>query len=126
MSDAIQLRHIESGPELEDIRALFLEYARSLDFELCFQSFDKELQELPAEYAKPHGRLILCQVDGKPAGCIALKRIEPEICEMKRLYVRPEFRGKQIGKELALAIIEEARKLGYRRMRLDTLPSMKQ
>jgi putative acetyltransferase len=124
MSDAILLRHIESGPELEDIRALFLEYARSLDFELCFQSFDKELQELPAEYAKPHGRLILCQVDGKSAGCIALKRIEPEICEMKRLYVRPGFRGKQIGLKLANHIIDEARRAGYEKMRLDTIAGL--
>src|SRR6185503_2013559 len=124
MNDAIQLRHIESGPELEDIRALFLEYAQSLDFELCFQSFDKELRDLPAEYAKPHGRLILCQFDGRPAGCIALKRIEPGICEMKRLYVRPEFRGKQIGVRLATHIIDEARRAGYEKMRLDTIAGL--
>ena len=124
MSETIQLRHIESGPELEDIRTLFLEYAQSLDFELCFQSFDKELRDLPAEYAMPYGRLILCQMSGKPAGCIALKRLEPQICEMKRLYVRPEFRGKQLGLKLAAHIIEEARRTRYTKMRLDTIAGL--
>ena len=121
MSGDIDLRHIESGPDLEEIRELFLEYARSLNFNLCFQSFDKELQELPGPYASPQGRLVLCKVDGKTAGCIALKRLETGICEIKRLFVRPEFRGQHLGGKLAAHIIGEARAIGYSAMRLDTI-----
>jgi ribosomal protein S18 acetylase RimI-like enzyme len=112
---------IESGPGIEEIRALFLEYARSLNFSLCFQNFDKELRDLPGEYRPPDGRLILCQVEGKAAGCIALKRLEPQVCEMKRLYVRWEFRGHELGRKLVLHLIEEARRAGYTAMRLDTV-----
>jgi len=122
----IELIHVESGPNIGQIRTLFLEYARSLDFSLCFQSFDRELQELPAPYGLPDGRLILCKFDGKPAGCIALKKLEPGICEMKRLYVRPEFRGHQLGLKLATYLIDEARRAGYARMRLDTIPDTMQ
>jgi ribosomal protein S18 acetylase RimI-like enzyme len=117
----MEFLNIESGPEIEEIRGLFLEYAQSLNFSLCFQNFDKELRDLPGDYALPHGRLILCQFDGKAAGCVALKRLEPQVCEMKRLYVRPEFRGHQIGRKLALHLIEEARRAGYTAMRLDTV-----
>jgi putative acetyltransferase len=106
---------------LEEIRALFLEYAGSLNFELCFQSFDQELRELPGKYAIPRGRLILCRVDGKTAGCIALKPLAPGVCEMKRLYVRPEFRGRKLGLNLARRIVDEARAIGYSTMRLDTI-----
>ena len=112
---------IESGPEIEEIRALFLEYAQSLDFSLCFQNFDKEVRDLPGEYRPPEGRLILCQVDGKAAGCIALRRLESGVCEMKRLYVRSEFRHQQLGRKLALHLIEEARRAGYTAIRLDTV-----
>jgi len=121
MSNDIQLLHIESGPAIDDIRALFLEYARSLNFNLCFQNFEKELEQLPGFYGMPQGRLILCQVDGKPAGCIALKPLEPGICEMKRLFVRTEFRGKGLGLTLTKHIISEARAIGYTAMRLDTI-----
>jgi putative acetyltransferase len=117
-----ELIHVESGPHIDQIRALFLEYARSLDFSLCFQSFDRELQELPGPYGLPDGRLILCQFDGAPAGCIALKKLGPGVCEMKRLYVRPEYRGHQLGLKLATHLIDEARRAGYNRMRLDTIP----
>ena len=119
----ILLIHVESGRAVEQIRELFLEYARSLDFSLCFQSFDRELRELPGPYAFPDGRLILSLLDGAPAGCIALKKLEPGICEMKRLYVRPEFRGHQLGLKLAARLIEEARRAGYAAMRLDTIPA---
>jgi len=119
----IELIDVESGPCIEQIRELFLEYARSLDFSLCFQSFDRELRELPGPYAIPDGRLILCRFEGMPAGCIALKKLEPGICEMKRLYVRPEFRGHQLGLKLATHLIREARRAGYHGMRLDTIPS---
>ena len=124
MNDNIRLTHIQSGPALEQIRALFLEYARALDFNLCFQNFEKEFEELPGPYALPHGRLILCEVDEKPAGCIALKPIEPGICEMKRLFVRPEFRGTRLGVKLTYYIISEARAIGYTNMRLDTIRGM--
>src|SRR2546422_3817684 len=117
----MEFLHIESGPEIDEIRTLFLEYAQSLNFSLCFQDFDKELQCLPGEYSLPHGRLILCRFDGRAAGCVALKRLEAEVCEMKRLYVRPEFRGHQLGRKLALHLIEEARRAGYMAMRLDTV-----
>ncbi len=120
----VELIHVESGPRIDDIRALFLEYARSLDFNLCFQNFDQELRELPGEYALPDGRLILCEFDGNAAGCIALKRLAADICEMKRLYVRPEFRGRQIGRKLAVHLIDDARLAGYHFMRLDTIGSM--
>ena len=118
----IELIHVESGPNIDQIRVLFLEYVRSLDFSLCFQSFDRELRELPGPYGLPDGRLILCLFDGVPAGCIALKKLEPSICEMKRLYVRPQYRGHQLGLKLATHLIDEARRIGYVRVRLDTVP----
>jgi len=117
----LRLSHVESGSALEEIRSLFLEYAQSLDFDLCFQNFDVELRELPGRYRPPEGRLILCEVDGSAAGCIALKPLEPGICEMKRLFVRPAFRGRRIGMKLAEHIINEARLIGYSVMRLDTI-----
>ena len=117
----IELTHVESGREIDEIRELFLDYARSLSFSLCFQNFDRELMELPGVYGSPQGRLVLCKVDGRPAGCIALKPLEPGVCEMKRLFVRPEFRGKKIGLKLAQHIVHEARIIGYSFMRLDTI-----
>lgn len=118
----VEFVHVESGPDIDEIRALFQEYAESLNFNLCFQSFEKELKGLPGAYALPAGRLVLCKFDGRPAGCIALKQLEPRICEMKRLYVRPEFRGHQLGRKLAEHLIAEARRGRYRLMRLDTVP----
>src|SRR5438128_9782867 len=93
------------------IRELFLEYAHSLGFSLCFQNFDKELAELPGDYAPPEGRLLLAEYDGNLAGCVALHKLEPGICEMKRLYLRPAFRGKGLGYALAERIIAEARQI---------------
>jgi putative acetyltransferase len=121
MSDEIHLEHIESGPAIDDIRALFFEYARGLNFNLCFQNFDTELVQLPGIYGMPHGRLVLCCVNAQPVGCIALKPLEPGICEMKRLFVRPEFRGRGLGLKLTRHIISEARTIGYTAMRLDTI-----
>jgi GNAT superfamily N-acetyltransferase len=115
------LSQAESPAHIAQIRELFLEYAQSLGFSLCFQSFDKELAGLPGDYAPPHGRLLLAEYEGSPAGCVALHKLEPEICEMKRLYLRPQFRGKGLGRVLADAIITEARSIGYKRMRLDTV-----
>ncbi len=100
---------------------LFVEYADSLGFSLCFQGFDDELANLPGKYAPPTGRLLLAMCDGKIAGCIALKKLDDQKCEMKRLYVRPEHRGKKIGRLLAERLIEEARSIGYQKMCLDTI-----
>jgi len=121
MNDDIRLTHVQSGPALEDIRALFLEYARGLNFNLCFQNFDRELEELPGPYGFPHGRLILCEVDGRPAGCIAVKPLGSGVCELKRLFVRSEFRRRKLGLNLTQHIIDEARSIGYTVMRLDTI-----
>ena len=121
MNDDIRLTHVQSGPALEDIRALFLEYARGLNFNLCFQNFDRELEELPGPYGLPHGRLILCEVDRRPGGCIAVKRLGSGVCELKRLFVRPEFRRRKLGLKLTQHIIDEARSIGYTVMRLDTI-----
>ena len=116
----------ESPKQISQARELFLEYAQSLGFSLCFQNFDKELADLPGDYAPPAGRLLLAELDGQLAGCIALHKLEPGICEMKRLYLRPQFRGKGLGRALADRIIAEARQLGYKFMRLDTVePVMK-
>jgi putative acetyltransferase len=122
----MEFDNAKSGEALCIARDLFTEYASSLGFNLCFQNFDKELDGLPGEYAPPGGRLIIAMDEGKAVGCVALRKIEDGVCEMKRLYVRPAYRGKGIGKKLVEAIIEEAEKIGYIQMRLDTVPSMKE
>jgi putative acetyltransferase len=116
----------ESAPQIAQARELFLEYAQSLGFSLCFQNFDQELARLPGDYAPPTGRLLLAEQQGQLAGCVALHRLGSDICEMKRLYLRPSFRGRGLGRGLADRIIAEAREIGYSRMRLDTVePVMK-
>jgi predicted PhzF superfamily epimerase YddE/YHI9/GNAT superfamily N-acetyltransferase len=110
--------------EVEKTKELFLEYAKSLDFSLCFQRFDRELTELPGAYAAPAGALLMARVHGKFAGCVAMRKLGDGVCEMKRLYVRPEFRGQKIGRKLVEALLKEAQRRTYRTMRLDTVPVM--
>lgn len=111
---------------IQQARQLFLEYARSLDFSLCFQNFEEELKSLPGAYTPPSGRLLLAYTSDVAAGCVALRKLEEGGCEMKRLYVRPAHRGKGIGALLVDRAITEARAIGYRQMRLDTIASSMQ
>jgi ribosomal protein S18 acetylase RimI-like enzyme len=112
--------------DLLAVRSLFQEYADSLDFELDFQDFREEMETLPGKYAPPLGSILLARENGETVGCVAVRPLGEDICEMKRLYVRPAYRGKRLGRELALAIIEEAKRLGYKAMRLDTVVAMKE
>jgi ribosomal protein S18 acetylase RimI-like enzyme len=115
---------VEKDQDVASARELFTEYADSLDFDLDFQGFDEELANLPGEFAPPKGCLLLAEYKGQLAGCVALRALSEDICEMKRLYVRPEFRGLGIGRALAEAVIAQGRNIGYTRIRLDTAPSM--
>jgi len=111
-----------AGPaDMEEVRALFREYAAWLEVDLCFQGFEAELAALPGRYAPPSGRLYVAEVDGRIAGAIGLRELEPGICEMKRLFVRDWARGRGVGRLLVERIVADARELGYRAMRLDTL-----
>ncbi len=121
----IRIAPVHQPAEVEIVRELFREYADSLGVDLCFQGFEKELAGLPGDYAPPAGRLYLVYAEETPAACVGLRKIADGICEMKRLYVRPLHRGRGIGRQLVLKLIEDARSLGYTKMRLDTLPSMK-
>jgi putative acetyltransferase len=118
----MDLIHAQSSEEVSLARELFEEYAAWLGFSLCFQNFDKELAGLPGDYSPPSGRLLIAAENDETAGCVALRKIGDGVCEMKRLYVRPKFRGKGLGRTLAETIIEAAREIGYHRMRLDTVP----
>lgn len=112
----------QSAEDIEHARKLFQDYASTLNFNLCFQDFDREVSSLPGSYAPPNGRLLLAVQDDEAAGCIALRPLADNACEMKRLYVRPLFRGHGLGKQLVQTVIDAAREIGYERMRLDTLP----
>jgi putative acetyltransferase len=122
----IRIVHARTPGDIEEARRLFREYETSLGIDLCFQNFEQELAELPGRYAPPRGALLLARGEENAiAGCVALRPLGEEICEMKRLYVRDAFRGRGAGRLLAEEVIGEARRIGYRRMRLDTLPSMR-
>lgn len=113
---------VQSAEEIQSARELFEEYAARLEISLCFQDFERELAELPGDYRPPSGRLLLAFVNQRLAGCVAVRDLGGHTCEMKRLYLKPEFHGRGLGRVLAEKIIQEAREIGYGRMRLDTLP----
>lgn len=121
----LKIVQAQTPEQITTARELIMEYAAKLRVNLCFQGFEEEMRALPGKYAPPSGRLLLALWDDKPAGVIALRPLgenTKDLCEMKRLFVRPEFRGHGIGRTLAERIIAEAAEIGYRRMRLDTMP----
>jgi GNAT superfamily N-acetyltransferase len=118
----IRIVEATTREQLDRAAELFKEYERGLGLELCFQGFEAELRLLPGEYARPDGRLLLAYVDEAAAGCVALKALGDGVCEMKRLYVREEYRGYGLGIKLIMSAIEEAKEVGYAAMRLDTFP----
>jgi putative acetyltransferase len=135
-----RISQAETPAQIAQARELFLEYAQSLGFSLCFQNFDEELANLPGDYKPPDGRLLLAEFEGQLAGCVALHKLAvkddgntgsrilvgSQFCEMKRLYLRPQFRGKGLGRALSDRVVAEARAIGYQCMRLDTVePVMK-
>lgn len=119
----IKIIQAETAAQIEQARRLFREYEAWFGLNLCFQNFDEEVAGLPGKYAAPEGRLFLAFADEELAGCIALRKLEEGVCEMKRLFVREDFRGQRVGKILIENLFEEARGLGYEKMRLDTFPS---
>lgn len=118
---SLTLRPAATSDDLAHVRRLFRDYAVSLDVSLCFQDFDGELAGLPGSYAPPRGRLVLAWRSGEPAGCVGLRPLDDNVCEMKRLYVPPDHRGFAVGRVLATSVIDAARDIGYAAMRLDTL-----
>jgi putative acetyltransferase len=120
----VNIVHVVTAEQLAEVRALFEEYWTSFGFTPCFQNFSGELSELPGGYVPPAGRLALALVEGQPAGCAALRRLDDQQCEFKRLYVRPQYRGMRLGRELLAWIVAEARAAGYRQLVCDTMPVM--
>jgi putative acetyltransferase len=120
----MQIFAANTPEDIEHARTLFKEYEAGLGITLCFQGFAEELKTLPGKYAPPNGLLLLATEGDELAGCIALRKLSPQFCEMKRLFVRPAFRSHGLGRVLVETIIDEARKLGYTHMRLDTLPGL--
>lgn len=124
MNEGLEIVAAHRPELLEVVRELFTEYVESLGFDLDFQNYEREFAELPGEYTPPDGCLLLAHYDSEVAGCVVLRKFGEGVCEMKRLYVRPEFRGKGVGKALAAEVIDRAKRLGYEKMMLDTVPSM--
>lgn len=118
----LEIIQAETPEQIKETRKIFREYEAWLDLDLCFQGFEEELANLPGKYIQPEGRLFLAISDGRVAGCIALRKLENGICEMKRLFVRDEFRGQKIGNFLIEKLISEAKEIGYKRLLLDTYP----
>ncbi len=119
----IEIIQAKTPDHIEQTRTLFREYEDWFGLKLCFQNFDEEVAGLPGKYTPPDGRLFLAFSDKKLAGCIALRNLQEEICEMKRLFVREDFRGLGIGNSLIEKLIAGAKEIGYEKMRLDTFPS---
>ena len=124
MTAAVRIVDAEGAASLALARALICEYSAWLGIDLEYQNFERELATFPGDYAPPHGALLLAQVGENTAGCVALRRLGPGLCEMKRLWVRQDFQSLGVGRALAVAVLERATSLGYERMRLDTLPRM--
>lgn len=120
----VTLAPVKDGRLLRCVRQLLIDYAHSIDYSLCVEGFDRELATLPGEYVRPGGLLLAAIVSEKAAGCVAFRRIDDQTCEMRRLYVHPNFRTIGLGHTLAESVIEAAREMGYTRMVLDTLPTM--
>lgn len=115
---------VDGSGMIEAVRGVFREYERSIGVSLCFQGFERELAELPGAYAPPRGAILVALDGSEVAGCVAFRPVNESTCEMKRLFVRPAWRGTGLGRRLALEIMDAARRAGYGRMRLDTLPTM--
>lgn len=110
--------------DIDGVRALLREYEAEIGVDLCFQSFERELAELPGKYAPPAGVLLVARAGGEFAGCVGLRQLDGDVCEMKRLYVRPAYRRAGAGRALVTEVVAAAKRIGYRRMRLDTLDTM--
>ena len=121
----VSISKVDSKAELDQVKVLFREYAQWLDVDLTFQGFEEELATLPASYAAPAGALFIARIEGKLAGCVAIRAFDNTTCEMKRLFVRDQFKKQGVGRALSEAAIEEARHLGYKRIVLDTLAHMR-
>jgi ribosomal protein S18 acetylase RimI-like enzyme len=122
----IQIINAQKQDHYQKARELFLQYADSLGFDLEFQGFSQELATLPGNYAPPEGCILLAEDSGYFVGCVALRPLEDKICEMKRLYVKSDYRGRGMGRMLGCSVIDRARGTGYEKMRLDTIATMKE